>query len=157
MSNFKFRLQTVLRLRQAVRDERRAELGRAQRAAEVLREQQERVAAEAIENQNSTRELMIRQASSAGGVSVDGLLNSHRHALLLKAQSAQLVQQQKQIEIEIGKRQSALVEADRDVRVLEKLQEKGQMEHELHELAIEQRELDEIAVIRSFRTREAAT
>ena len=32
MSNFRFRLQTVLRLRIAARDERRAELGRAQRA-----------------------------------------------------------------------------------------------------------------------------
>lgn len=157
MSNFKFRLQTVLRLRQAVRDERRAELGRAQRAAEVLREQQERIAAEAIENQNATRQMMTRQASSSSGVSVDGLLNAHRHALLLKAQSAQLTQQQNQIAAEIAKRQQALVEADRDVRVLEKLQEKGQVEHDLRELALEQRELDEIAVLRSFRAQEAAT
>jgi flagellar FliJ protein len=157
MSNFKFRLQTVLRLRHAVRDERRAELGRAQRAAEVLREQQERIAAEAIENQNATRQMMTKQASSTSGVSVDGLLNAHRHALVLKSHIAQLAQQQKQVEVEIAKRQAALVEADRDVRVLEKLQEKGQNEHDLHELAIEQRELDEIAVLRAFRTREAAT
>jgi flagellar FliJ protein len=157
MSNFKFRLQTVLRLRQAVRDERRAELGRAQRAAEVLREQQDKVAAEAVENQNATRQMMTRQAATSGGVSVDGLLNAHRHALVIKAQAAQLTQQQTQIAAEIAKRQSALVEADRDVRVLEKLQEKGQAEHDLLELAQEQRELDEIAVIRSFRQREAAT
>jgi flagellar FliJ protein len=157
MSNFKFRLQTVLRLRRAVRDERRAELGRAQRAAEVLREQQERIAVEAIENQDATRQLMTRQASSSGGVSVDGLLNAHRHALVLKSQSAQLAQQQKQVELEIAKRQAALVEADREVRVLEKLQEKGQIEHDLRELALEQRELDEIAVLRSFRAREVST
>jgi flagellar FliJ protein len=155
MSTFKFRLQTVLRLRRAVRDERLAELGRAQRAAEVLREQQERIAVEAQENQNAARDLMAKQSSS--GANVDGLLHIHRHALVLKAQAAQLAQQQKQVEAEIARRQQALVEADRDVRVLEKLEEKGQIEHDLQELALEQRELDEIAVIRSFRAREVAT
>lgn len=155
MSNFRFRLQTVLRLRTVARDERRAELGRAQRAAEVLREQQAKIAAEAIENQDATRAMMLRQANSAEGMNVDRLLNANRQLLMLRAQSAQLTQQQKQVELEIAKRQAALVEADRDVRVLEKLQEKGQQEHELRELALEQRDLDEIAIVRAFRQREA--
>jgi flagellar FliJ protein len=157
MSNFRFRLQTVLRLRTVARDERRAELGRAQRAAEVLREQQAKVAAEAIENQDATRAMMLRQASSTEGMNVDRLLNANRQLLMLRAQSAQLSQQLKQVELEIVKRQAALVEADRDVRVLEKLQEKGQQEHELRELALEQRDLDEIAIVRAFRQREATT
>lgn len=157
MSNFRFRLQTVLRLRTVARDERRAELGRAQRAAEVLREQQTKIAAEAIENQDATRTMMLRQASSTEGMNVDRLLNANRQLLMLRAQSAQLSQQLKQVELEIVKRQAALVEADRDVRVLEKLQEKGQQEHELRELALEQRDLDEIAIVRAFRQREATT
>jgi flagellar FliJ protein len=157
MSNFRFRLQTVLRLRTVARDERRAELGRAQRAAEVLREQQEKIAAEAIENQDTTRAMMLRQASSTEGMNVDRLLNANRQLLMLRAQAVQLTQQQKQIALEIAKRQAALVEADRDVRVLEKLQEKGQQEHELRELALEQRDLDEIAIVRAFRQREATT
>ena len=156
MSNFQFRLQTVLRLRIAARDERRTELGRAQRALEVLKEQQAKIASEAAENQAATRQMMIGQAASGSGVSVDGLLNAHRHALVLKAQTAQLVQQQNQIAVEITKRQAALVEADRDVRVLEKLREKGLAEYEFRELAIEQRNLDEIATIRAFRSREVA-
>lgn len=156
MSNFRFRLQTVLRLRIAARDERRAELGRAQRAAEVLREQQEKIAADIIQNQVEIRDFMAKQAASTGGVNVDHLLNANRHALVLKAQTAQLAQQQKQIAAEIAKRQAALVEADRDVRVLEKLQEKGMQEHELRELAKEQRELDEIGILRAFRQREVA-
>ncbi len=157
MSNFRFRLQTVLRLRTVARDERRAELGRAQRAAEVLREQQAKIASEISENQDDTRSMMIKQANSTSGMNVDRLLNANRQLLMLRAQSAQLTQQQKQIALEIAKRQAALVEADRDVRVLEKLQEKGQQEHELRELAIEQRELDEIAIVRAFRQREATT
>jgi flagellar FliJ protein len=157
MSNFRFRLQTVLRLRTVARDERRAELGRAQRAAELLREQQAKIAAEAIENQDATRAMMLRQASSTEGMNVDRLLNANRQLLMLRAQSAQLTQQQKQVELEIAKRQAAIVEADRDVRVLEKLQEKGQQEHELRELALEQRDLDEIAIVRAFRQREATT
>lgn len=157
MSTFRFRLQTVLRLRTAARDERRAELGRAQRAAEVLREQQTKITADILENQAATRALMQKQAASAGGLNVDTLLNANRQVLMLRAQSAQLTQQQQQIATEIAKRQAALVEADREVRVLEKLQEKGQQEHELKELALEQRELDEIAIVRAFRQREAAT
>jgi flagellar export protein FliJ len=157
MSTFRFRLQTVLRLRSAARDERRAELGRALRAAEVLREQQAKVAADLADNQVAIRDFMIRQAASSGGVNVDRLLNANRHSLVLKAQASQLAQQQKQIATEISRRQAALVEADRDVRVLEKLQERGQHEHELHELAIEQRDLDEIAIMRAFRKREATT
>ena len=94
--------------------------------------------------------MMQRHAASSSGVSVDGLLNANRHALVLKSQLAQLAKQQQQIAAEIAKRQAALVEADRDVRVLEKLQEKQQAEHEARTLAIEQRELDEIAVLRAF-------
>jgi flagellar FliJ protein len=150
MEPFRFRLATVLRLRRVARDERRAELGRAQRAAEVLREQQDKVSAEITENQEASRRIMQRQAATSGGVSVDGLLNANRHALLLKSQLAQLGKQQQQIAAEIAKRQAALVEADRDVRVLEKLQGKQQAEHELRTLALEQRDLDEIAVLRSF-------
>lgn len=156
MEPFRFRLATVLRLRSAVRDERRTELGRALRAAEVLREQQDKVAAELAENQDASRKLMQRQAASSSGVSVDALLNINRHALILKSQLAQLGKQQQQVAAEIAKRQAALVEADRDVRVLEKLQEKQQAEYETRALAIEQRELDEIAVLRAFRAREAA-
>ncbi|WP_254512061.1 flagellar export protein FliJ [Anatilimnocola floriformis] len=154
MSTYRFRLQTVLRLRSAARDERRAELGRAQRASEVLREQQDKVAADIVSTQDATRELLQKQANSTGGLNVDSLLNANRNVMMLRAQAAQLVQQQKQIAVEIGKRQAALVEADRDVRVLEKLQEKGLKEHEFRENAIEQRELDEIAIVRAFRQRE---
>ena len=155
MEPLRFRLATVLRLRLAARDERRSELGRAQRAAEVLRDQQRKINAEIAENQDALRSLMQRQAASNGGVSVDSLLNANRHSLLLKSQLAQLAKQLEQIAAEIAKRQAALVEADRDVRVLEKLQEKQQAEYETRGLALEQRDLDEIAVLRSWRATRA--
>ncbi len=157
MEAFRFRLQTVLRLRIATRDERRAELGRAQRAAEVLSEQRDKLAADAAANHESTRRLMTGKYLSGGGVSIDGLLNAHRHALVLKSQIAQLTQQQQQVAAEIARRQSVLVEADREVRVLEKLQERQQSEYEQLALAQEQRDLDEIALVRAFRKREVAT
>lgn len=141
----------------ATRDERRGELGRALRAAEVLREQQVKIARDIEESQEHTRQSMAKQAASSTGVSVDGLLNAHRHVLLLKAQTVQLGQQQQQVAAEIVRRQQALVEADRDVRVLEKLHEKRLSEHEQKELAIEQREFDEIAILRAFRQREVAS
>ena len=157
MEAFQFRLRTVLRLRIATRDERRAELGRAQRAAEVLSEQQTKIAADAAANHESTRRLMTARTTASDGVSVDGLLNAHRHALVLKAQTAQVAQQQQQVAAEIARRQSTLVEADREVRVREKLRERQQSEHEQLALAQEQRELDEVALVRAFRKREVAT
>ena len=46
MAKFKFRLATLLRLREATRDQRRAELAEAYRADNVLREHLDRVGQE---------------------------------------------------------------------------------------------------------------
>jgi flagellar FliJ protein len=148
MSTFKFRLETLMRIRTADRDRRRSELAQALQAAAVLEQQRAQIVAE----QNATREAARRLAEPGTG-DVDGLIRTHRHELILKADLRQLASQQAQVETEIGRRRQALVEADRQVRVLEKLQERQLQEHEREELRQEYRLLDEMGALVAARQR----
>ncbi len=148
MSPFRFRLATLLRLRLAERDERRSDLAKAIAAAEILHGQQQALQAEREENVAA-----LRQMASPGGGNVDRLLHGHRHAAVLKARVGQLASQQAQIEREIERRRQLVVEADRQVRVLEKLSARQQAEHRRQSDKVEARRLDEVATIGHFRQR----
>lgn len=66
--------------------------------------------------------------------------------LILRVNLTQLAQQQAQVEAEIERRRLVLVEADRQVRILEKLSEKKLSEYQAEELRQEIRDLDEQAL-----------
>lgn len=148
MPKFRYRLETLLRLRIAVRDERRAELAKAQRAEDVLLGQLDDLEAE--RNDLVTRS---RRLAAPGPADIDGLLRSHRYELVLKAQGRQLAEQLKQVRAEIDRRHAALVEADRHVRVLEKLRERKLAAHQTSEAKIENKQLDDMATMRFARQR----
>ena len=140
MSRFKFRLATLLRLREAHRDERQVALAQAHHADDLLRQRQEELAAELAGLKGT-----CRQAVGPGQVDVDSLLEAHRYEIVLRAAGTQLAQRRAQVRVEIEHRREALLQANRDVRVLEKLRER-QAEHHLAEEA--QRDLkllDEVA------------
>lgn len=141
MPPFKFRLQTLLQIRIAERDERRVKLAEAFRAEQILQTRITEVANEIEEVRNQSR-----RASAPGEVHVDTLLNTHRYELLLSAQKKALEQQLAQIQAEVEKRREALVEADRQVRVLEKLREKRWGEYQQKEFKQEVKTLDEVAL-----------
>lgn len=140
MATFRYRLATLLRLRESTRDEKRAQLAEAYRAAEVLdgnlREVDQEMAA-------------IRQMSEAaarpGVIDIDSKLQTHRYVLLLRAQRAMIEKQREQVAQEIERRRLILVEADRQVRVLEKLRETKLREHLQREDARDMRLMDELA------------
>src|SRR5262245_7320365 len=116
---FRFRLETLLRIRIAERDQRRAELAKAIRAEELLRVEEtklEIVQAEAAERS--------RQLKSPGLANVDALMQTHRYEVVLAAQRRQLASQLSQVQAETNRRRLILVEADRQVRVLEKLRDR---------------------------------
>jgi len=140
MANFRFRLATLLRLREATRDERRGELAQAYRAATVLAEQEGRLADEMRE----TRQRIL-DASRPGELDVDALVARHRHQLLLVAQRQLLDRQRQQVEAEIELRRQRLLEADRDVQVLDKLRQRKRERFEYEELREETKQLDEVA------------
>jgi len=141
MSAFHFRLTTLLRLRLAERDERRSDLAKALAAAEILRGQHIELETERTENL-----ALLREVSSPGGGNVDRLIHAHRYAAILKARATQLVAQEAQVEREIERRRQILVEADRQVRVLEKLEARQQAEHRRRADRLEAKQLDEVAL-----------
>lgn len=150
--SFRFRLQSVLKLRLAARDERRKALADALRAESIVREQIETLKREMEESRESAR-----AAASPGRVEVDRLLSLNRHELLLGANIKSLEMQRLKIAEELERRRLALVEADRDVKALEKLRERQEREAALAEDRREQQQLDELAIVRAFAQQESRT
>ncbi|HID75733.1 MAG TPA: flagellar export protein FliJ [Planctomycetaceae bacterium] len=149
MTRFRFQLDTLLRLRRSERDERRAALAQAYRAEEIL-EHQRRQLEEALQQLGR----QCRQAAGPGPVDVERLLDARRYEVVLRSQADQLAQQRRAVEEEIDQRRRALVEADRAVRVLEKLKQRGYERFRREENRREIRLLDEMA---SRRTVEGTT
>lgn len=140
MTKFTFRLATLLKLREAGRDRRRNELAQAYQAERILQQQQDLLAEEIDENQRRSR-----TGAEPGKVNVDALLDMHRHQLVLRAQEELSQQQHTQLTAEIERRRLTLVEADRQVRVLEKLRQKQTVRHRSAEERLEMKQFDETA------------
>ena len=140
MKKFKFRLTTLLQLREAARDERRGLLAQAYLALEKLAEQ--RVA---VEKQLAQTHSEHQQAAAPGRLNVDRLMNTNRFHLILRAELQVLAQQTTAIEGEVEKRRQALIAADREVRVLEKLRDTQQERYLEGQNLVESKQLDEVA------------
>jgi flagellar FliJ protein len=143
MAKFKFRLESLWKLREAERDERRAQLGEATRARQVLAEQLDEKTAEL--EQLRTR---YGDAAAPGRVEIDRLLHAQRFEVVVRGELDGLRQQTRMLDEEIERRRLALVEADRQLRVLEKLKEKQQERFRREQDRREMKELDEMAARR---------
>lgn len=135
---FQFRLQTLLRLREAARDERREQLAEVMRIDDALRKQ----LAELEGLQSEARAL---QRLGVGRVDVDRLLEAQRYEAVVALEILHVERQRAAVAEEMNKRRDALVEADREFKVLEKLREKRLQEHGAEVLAQEMKVLDEAA------------
>jgi flagellar FliJ protein len=116
MKKFQFRLHSLVRLREAARDERRAHLAEALRIVASLEEEMRQLRFKLDE---------ARQMHTApqGAVDIDRLLVAERYEMVLLLEKSKFEQQLASMNIEVEKRRQALVWADQDVRVLEKLKE----------------------------------
>ncbi len=149
MAQFKFRLESLKKMREAERQQRRIELAEAFHAESLLQQQ-----AAQLEQDIREIEQRSRVISSPGRVHVDRILDTHRYKVMLKSQIMMLSQKEAQLQAEIERRRTALAAADRDVRVLEKLRERKREEHDAAELKRESRQLDDFAVQRWRRDKE---
>ncbi len=140
MAKFKFRLATLLRLREATRDERRRQLAEAYQADDLLNERIDEVMQRLTGLRNR-----YRRYSGPGTLDVDRLVETQRFEMAMKAQRSQLDGQRETLATEIERRRLALVEANREVRVLEKLREKQVTRHRRDENRRETKVLDEVA------------
>ena len=145
--SYQFRLATMLKLREQARDERRRELAQAYEAERILRE---RVAE--LRSEISTTQQRTRQLAGVGTISVEGLLNTRRYELLMKSQVSQTEGQIVHVLDEIERRRQSLLEADREVKVLEKLRERQLEQYAELQQKRENKQLDD-AAIRGFSRR----
>jgi flagellar export protein FliJ len=146
MSVFRFRLATLLRIREALRDERRGQLAEAQEAEQLILHRIADIERELVELQRGSF-----AAARLGTVNVDRLAESARYEMILKVERESADQQRQAVAAEVAKRREALVVADREVRVLEKLRDAQCQRHREDQSRREAKQLDELAVLRHAR------
>jgi flagellar export protein FliJ len=151
MNTFHFRLATLLRLREAARDERRGRLAEAQRAEDVVVTRLRELDAELAEQ----RLIPITATVPGRQINLDRLLDAERYELLLRTERLAIERQRVEISEEIERRRQALVAADREVRVLERLRDHQEELFRAEQNRREIRLLDEVATLRYSREDEA--
>jgi flagellar protein FliJ len=138
-----FRLSTLLRLRENARDQCRQELAESHRKDEEIGRRLDRLDAQRRNLQEEER-----RTAAPGAVDVDRLREAGRYAGELRARRAELERRRASLAEEIRRRRLALVEADRGVRVLEKLRERQEERCRREEDRRQAKQLDEAAVRR---------
>ena len=83
-----------------------------------------------------------------GAVDVNRLLTGQRYQLALEAQQRVLAEQAVKLAEEVERRRLAVVEADRGVRMLDKLEERQRRDHAVAEQSAENKRLDEVGAMR---------
>ncbi len=141
MAEFHFRLATLLKLRESERNERRLRLAEAREAERILGE---RIAE--LENEREDISRQSRDAVRPGPLNLDRVVQTSRFELLVEAQLRAMQDRNNQLQEELERRHEALVEADRGVRVLEKLRERWLADYQRQQLKLEQKELDALGL-----------
>lgn len=144
MARFNFRLATLLKIREAARDERRLQLAQAYQADAVLQGQQQELAESLAQLEREHRE-----ASSPGEIHVDRLLQTQRHEMLIRAQIGHVAKQREAVAEEIERRRAVLAEANRQVKVLENLRQRQFQRHQEEENRGQVKLMDEVAARRA--------
>lgn len=135
----KFRLHTVLRLRLNHQEERQAELAQVVQAIQILQGQMKDVQQQLVDIENELRTASTQQ------LNVDHLMALRRHQSDTRGVLQQLEEQQHLVEQEIERRQNRLREANRDVQVIETLEQQHRDAQFARMLKREQVTLDDFA------------
>jgi flagellar FliJ protein len=140
MAKYKFRLATLQKVREARRDRERTSLAEAFRAEQILAERR----AALVDEERVLRESQ-REAASQRYLDINRLLEAQRYELVLKGQQLELARQEAALATETERRRQLLIEAERDVRVLDLLDERHRQTHQREQQRKEMQQLDEVA------------
>ncbi|MDR1959199.1 MAG: flagellar export protein FliJ [Planctomycetaceae bacterium] len=143
---FKFRLTPLLKIRENLRREKQAELAKALEAETVVVEKLTEIEQNMLHVKEEARTRILR-----GKISVDFMVGLRRHEAFLLAQQRQIREQLEILRTEIEKRREAVREADKEVRVMEKLHEKQKDRYDFEERNKETLFMDEIAIQKTAR------
>jgi flagellar FliJ protein len=142
MARFQFRLKALLAVREATRDERRVELAEAQAESSELNERRA-----GVERELAKQQELFRSGTSPGRLDVDRLKTAHGYDLVLRQELRVLTEHEQTLTAEIERRREALVAADREVRILEKLRERQHEQFRQQQMVRETKHLDEVAAL----------
>jgi flagellar export protein FliJ len=140
MSIFKFRLATLLKLRETVRDQRRAQLAEAYRAERAINDQIAGIAEQSLLAQEE-----CRRTAGPGTVDPARLIEAARYAAALSAREARLREELATVRADVDQRRREYAEAHRDVRVLRTFRDRQAESYRLDAEHRETRHFDEVA------------
>ena len=157
---FTFRLKPLQKIRENVRRERQAELAKALEAEAVVRDKIESIVKDIAGVANDLRaevqsskfkvkseknKSLCTLHSELCTPNVDVLIGLRRHEAFLLAQKQEAEEKLDQVLVEVERRRLAVVEADKEVKIMEKLHEKQKDKYDAEQAAKEIVALDEIA------------
>ena len=138
---FKFRLDPLITIRDNLLKERQSELAQAYNARRILEEALQDVERQITEGTTTARSLM--QAGQK--VKVEHLLGIRRQEMFLRANQHDLMQKMQIVDEEIERRRLAVVAANKELKIVEKLKEKRYEKYLEEENKKETKAMDEIA------------
>ena len=121
--------------------ERQAELAQAYDARNILEEYLQEIDRQLTEGTTTARNLMQEGQT----VNVEHLLGLRRQEMFLRANQDDLKQKMQIIDEEIERRRDAVVEANKELKIVEKLKEKRHGKYLEEEKRRDTKEMDEIA------------
>ncbi len=145
MATFRFRLETLLKLRRTARDDRRRRLAEALRAETVLNERIRDLDQQITVALNRRSQIHRGGSLDGGSLDIDALIDSERFERMLRAEANVYRGQRTQLGDEIDNRRAALATADADLRLLQRLREKQAQRFDRGQQRRAQNEIDELA------------
>lgn len=144
---FRFRLEKLEKLRERVRDQRQRALAEAQSYRQRVVGQIDQIeATRAAEIESLTQQM------ATGDLSVDRVIQTRAFEGLLKKYRGYLDRQLEQVDQVVRSRRDALVAAERDVRILEKLEEKLRARYDQAQARAELEQMDELGTTAASRS-----
>lgn len=141
MHGYTFRFAMLLKVRQAVRDQRRQALAEVMQAEQLLTHRLLALDEELIGLRNDATD-----ATAPGPIVVQRVIDMGRYQESLLARRRTLKQELTELLCEVDRRQQALLAAETELKAMEKLQDRQHIIHAEHQQRLQEREMDEIAL-----------
>lgn len=143
MNAFVFRLDSVASLRKSERDARRTELALTLAEQARLESQRQALHAKLIAAQQQSRAMR-----AAGALTVESLVRGQQFEAALRSELEVLSELQAAASSAVDHAREALISAEREVQMLEKLYQRQLADYQLEQGRAETRLLDEVAAMR---------
>jgi flagellar FliJ protein len=143
VKRFRFNLEKVLELRQHREDEAKNELGR---AISILTAIENNIKQNALVHSRAVQQRFtgLADIGMANGIAAASMLAWDSYILRLEQEAERLMREAAQAEMVVEEKRNLYLEASRELKVMEKLREKREVEYRKEFFAAETRELDDI-------------